>query len=613
MRETGFETQWGAHLRGDGTAVFRLWAPALESLRLRWGETAETGMERRGDGWFHMETRDLAAGTPYRFVLPDGTSVPDPASRAQLGDVHGPSLLTDSAFEWKTPHWKGRPWEEAVIYELHPGTFSPEGGFDGVRRKLDHLADCGFTAIELMPVAQFSGDRGWGYDGVLPYCPHRAYGGAAALKRLVDAAHERGLMMMLDVVYNHFGPDGNYLHLYAPQFFDEQKDTPWGPAIRMDEPAVRAFFIDNAIYWLDEFRFDGLRLDAIDRIGNGEDIPVLKELAGRVRTQFPDRHIHLTTEDERNIVALHPRDEEGKPLLFTAEWNDDIHHAAHCIATGEDAGYYEAFADDPVGHLARGLTEGFCFQGEAYAPWGGEPRGEPSAGQPPSAFIDFLQNHDQIGNRAFGERLTTLTDPQSLDLLTAVLILNPQIPLFFMGEEFGETRPFLFFTDFHGYLAKAVAQGRRREFKAFSQFAGDAAGRIPDPNALSTFENSRLDWEKMKSEAGNRRQHLFRRLLAIRRERIAPHLAGMRTMRGKAVRAGERAFTVAWQMADARLSLAANFGGEDAEMAARLDGFAAIYESGAMVADAVEDGRIPARSVAVFHRKESGKRGDDGS
>ena len=614
MTETGFETRWGARLRGDGSAVFRLWAPAVKNVRLRWGEpgeTAEAEMDLRGDGWFGIETRGIAAGTPYQFALGDGMALPDPASRAQLSDVHGPSLLTDSAFEWKTPHWKGRPWEEAAIYELHPGTFSPEGGFDGIRRKLDHLADCGFTAIELMPVAQFSGDRGWGYDGVLPYCPHRAYGGATALKRLVDAAHERGLMMMLDVVYNHFGPDGNYLHLYAPQFFDEGQETPWGPAIRFREPAVRAFFLDNAIYWLSEYRFDGLRLDAIDRIGNGEGIPVLQELAGRVRAQFPDRHIHLTTEDERNIVALHPRDDEGQPSLFTAEWNDDIHHAAHCIATREDAGYYEAFADDPVGHLARGLAEGFCFQGEAYAPWDGEPRGVPSAGQPPGAFVDFLQNHDQIGNRAFGERLTALADAQTVELLTAVLILNPQVPLFFMGEEFGETHPFLFFTDFHGDLAKAVAEGRRREFKTFSQFAGAAAERVPDPNALSTFENSRLDWEKATTQAGRQRQHLIRRLLSIRRERVVPHLAGMRAMQGKAARASENAFIVAWQMAGARLLMAANFGREEAQSTDRPTGFAAIYESGACVADAVEDGRIPARSVAVFLADGSGRQGDE--
>ncbi len=570
-------------------------------------------MNRRDDGWFEIKTDKLAAGMPYQFVLPDGMAVPDPASRAQLGDVHGPSLLTDSAFEWKTPLWKGRPWEGAVIYELHPGTFSPEGDFDGVRRRLDHLADCGFTAIELMPVAQFSGDRGWGYDGVLPYCPHRTYGGAAALKRLVDAAHERGLMMMLDVVYNHFGPDGNYLHLYAPRFFDEQRRTPWGPAIRFDEPAVRAFFLDNAIYWLEEFRFDGLRLDAIDRIEDGDGVSILEEMAERVRAYFLDRHIHLTTEDERNIVALHRRDGEGRPSLFTAEWNDDIHHAAHCIATAEDTGYYEAFADDPVGHLARGLAEGFCFQGESYAPWDGKPRGVPSAGQPPSAFIDFLQNHDQIGNRAFGERLTVLADARSVELLTAVLALNPQVPLFFMGEEFGETRPFLFFTDFHGVLAKAVAEGRRCEFGAFSQFAGEAAGRIPDPNALSTFENSCLDWERMETEAGHRRLRLFRRLLAIRREQIAPHLAGMPSMRGKAARAGESAFAVAWEMTGARLLMAANFGSHEAETAERPDGDEAIYESGAGVADAVEAGRIPAQSVAVFLAEGSGKQDDERS
>jgi malto-oligosyltrehalose trehalohydrolase len=577
--EGQIRTRWGPHIEADGSAVFRLWAPAAEHLRLRLRENDERVMERHDDGWFELLVADAPVGMPYHFVLPDGKAVPDPAARAQASDVHGPSVLADPAFDWRTASWKGRPWEEAVIYELHTGTFSPEGSFDGVRRRLDRLAEIGFTAIELMPVAQFAGSRGWGYDGVLPYCPHAAYGGADGLKRLIDAAHARGLMMILDVVYNHFGPDGNYLGLYAPEFFDDSRHTPWGAGIRFEERAVRDFFCDNPVYWLDEFRFDGLRLDAIDQIADDSPEHILTEMARLVRSRFPDRHVHLTTEDERNIVGLHPRDANNIPLFYSAEWNDDVHHAAHCIATGESAGYYRGFAGDPVGHLTRALAEGFCYQGEPYAPWDGTPRGVPSAGQPPAAFVDFLQNHDQVGNRALGERLTTLAGREVIDLLTAVLLLNPQVPLVFMGEEFGETRPFLFFTDFHGELASNVREGRRREFAAFGSFSDYDADGIPDPNARSTFEASELDWAQADSVAGRHRTELFRRLLALRARHIAPHLASMRSMQGEANRMGDQAFRVVWRMGDRALALYANFGTGAQPLEVDMTDFQPIYES----------------------------------
>jgi len=600
------EPRWGARLEPNGTALFRLWAPALDRLRLRLDEAGEQDMQRGESGWFELELSGLPEGTRYQFVLPDGMAVPDPASRAQAGDVHGPSVLIGSAFDWQAIDWSGRQWEEAVIYELHPGTFSREGGFDGIRRKLDYLTDVGFTAIEIMPVSQFSGARGWGYDGVLPYCPHSAYGGVASLKQLVDAAHERGLMMILDVVYNHFGPDGNYLSLYAPQFFDPERQTPWGPAIRFEEPAVRDFFLDNPIYWLEEFRFDGLRFDAIDQIKDLSEKPILEEMARNIREHFAGRQIHLMTEDERNIVALHPRDKKNRPVFFTAEWNDDFHHAAHCIATNEDVGYYEAFADDPAGHLARALSEGFCYQGEPYAPREGKPRGVPSAGQPPTAFVDFLQNHDQIGNRAFGERFTALADEETVELLTAVLLLNPQIPLVFMGEEFGETNPFLFFTDFHGDLAKAVREGRRREFADFSHFSNEEAERIPDPNAISTFEASMLDWNRVETVSGRRRIDLFRRLLQVRRAHIIPHLSAMRSMQGQAQRLGELAFSVRWKLGEHTLCMVANFAAIDVAVGEDFDSFREVYESREGVLAELEKGNLPARSVSVLV---DGKRG----
>lgn len=596
------ETRWGAQLDENGGAHFRLWAPGLRELRLRLQGGEERAMDPLGDGWFELVANGVRHGASYQFVLPDGLAVPDPAARAQASDVHGTSLLVDPrGFEWQATGWRGRPLEEAVIYELHAGSFSPEGDFDGIRRRLDHLADTGFTAIELMPVAQFSGNRGWGYDGVLLYCPHAAYGGVDGLKRLVDAAHQRGLMMFLDVVYNHFGPDGNYLGAYAPEFFDPERHTPWGPGIRFEEQAVRDFFTDNPIYWLEEFQFDGLRFDAVDQIKDASCPSILEEMARRIRARFPDRHIHLMTEDERNIIALHPRDAGNRPVLFSAEWNDDLHHAAHCIATGEAAGYYAPFADEPVAHLARALAEGFCYQGEAYAPWDGKARGVPSSSQPPLAFVNFLQNHDQIGNRALGERLTALADAQTLELLTAMLLLNPQIPLVFMGEEYGETQPFLFFTDIHGELAKAVRDGRRREFAAFAQYAAEEAARIPDPNALSTFEASSLDWSRAETEPGSRRLKLLRRLIALRQRHIAPRLAQMKSMQGRMRQRGRMAFTVEWSLDDgARLSMRANFGEDDENAETSVDDLELIHESRSGVFDSLRDGSLPARSVAVL-------------
>ena len=595
-----FETAWGATLHPDGRARFRLWAPTLPHLVLRLGNGPDREMASAGEGWFETEVEGARPGTPYSFVLPDGAEMPDPAARAQVGDVHGPSVLVDPrAYRWQADEWRGSPWTEAVIYELHAGAFCPQGTFDGIRRKLDHLADTGVTAIQLMPVAQFAGARGWGYDGVLPYCPHAAYGGVDGLKRLVDAAHARELMVLLDVVYNHFGPDGNHIGRYAPRFFNDRLDTPWGPAIRFEEPAVRAFFRDNALYWLEEYRLDGLRFDAIDQIHDSSQPHILEEIADKVRARFSDRHIHLTSEDERNIVHLHPY-EDGRPRLFTAEWNDDLHHAAHCLVTGEDSGYYAAFVDDPVGRLMRGLAEGFIYQGEPYSPWEGRPRGVPSAGQPPGALIAFLQNHDQIGNRAFGERLTALGEARLVGLLTAILILNPQIPLLFMGEEYGERRPFLFFTDFHGKLARAVRDGRRREFADFADFAGHT-DEIPDPNRPETFETSCLDWDRAASSDGRRQREFVARLIAIRREHLMPRLASMRAMSGTARRAGEKAFAVTWTLGDgARLTLFANFGVDEAGLAPPQAASRPIFESETGTAAAVATGTLPPSSVTAL-------------
>ncbi|KGM30195.1 malto-oligosyltrehalose trehalohydrolase, partial [Inquilinus limosus] len=424
-------------------------------------------LERLDDGWFGLTVPGLPAGTPYRYRLADGTEVPDPASRAQEGGPFGPSLVCDPlAYDWHAADWRGRPWHEAVVYELHCGAIGRPGGFAAVEARLDHLAGLGVTAIELMPVADFAGARGWGYDGVLPFAPASIYGTPDDLKRLVDAAHRRGLMVLLDVVYNHFGPAGNFLSLYARSFFDEDRLTPWGPAIDFRRPQVRDFFRHNALYWLEEFRLDGLRLDAVHAIRDHSRPDILTEIADAARAAFLDRHIHLVLENDLN-EARRLAGTPGPQGRYDAQWNDDLHHAAHVVLTGEADGYYADYADIPVPRLGRALAEGFIYQGD-WSEHRGAARGEPSAHLPPTAFVGFLQNHDQIGNRALGDRLAALAEPAALEAMTAVLLLAPQIPLLFMGEEWGSRQPFPFFCDFEGELADTVRRGRREEFAAFA-------------------------------------------------------------------------------------------------------------------------------------------------
>lgn len=551
-------TLWGPQLLDKG-ARFRLWAPGLASLSLRHGG-ADHAMHAAAEGWFDIEIPAARPGDPYAFVLPDGLAVPDPAARAQDGSVHDPSRLCDPhAYEWRIPDWPGRPWEEAVISEIHIGTFTPKGTFRAAIEKLPHLAETGITAVEIMPVAQFSGERGWGYDGVLPFAPHHAYGTPEDMKAFIDAAHGHGLMVLLDVVYNHFGPDGNYIHAYAPDFFDPGRNTPWGAAIDYAKFPVRRFFIENALYWIEEFRLDGLRLDAIDNVRDPDSDPeILVEIARAIRTAFPGRQVHLTTEDNRNITALHERDREGGVPLYTGEWNDDFHNIAHVIATGEAEGYYADFTEDRWAKMARALAEGFVYQGET-SPRSGTAQGHPSAHLPPAAFVDFLQNHDQTGNRAFGERLLTLAPAPLVRTLTAILVLSPHIPLLFMGEEWGETRPFAFFTDFEGELAEIVREGRRREFGAFAAFEDPALrATIPDPNALSTFTASKIDWQAAESPEGTAWRAFVRDLLAKRAETITPHLAATGGNCGRILAAEEGVIAVSWTLAGRAVHMRAN-------------------------------------------------------
>jgi malto-oligosyltrehalose trehalohydrolase len=532
--------------------------------------------------------------------------VPDPASRFNPEDVHGPGEVIDpEAFRWEDAGWRGRPWVDAVIYELHVGTFSPEGTFAGVESRLDYLSELGVTAIELMPVADFPGRRGWGYDGVLPYAPDAAYGRPEHLKRLIAAAHARGLMVLLDVVYNHFGPEGNYLHLYAPQFFTDRYHTPWGAAVNFDGESarpVRDFFIHNALYWLEEFHLDGLRLDAVHAIADDSSPHILAELAAAVRRgPGRDRHVHLVLENDSNQARYLRRAADGGVPLYDAQWNDDIHHAFHVLLTGESDGYYTDYSGDPAQLLGRCLTEGYAYQGETSLHRGGRPRGEPSAHLPPAAFVSFLQTHDQVGNRAFGERLAALAAEPALRAATVAWLLAPAPPMLFMGEEFGAATPFLYFCDFTGDLATAVRDGRRREFAQFARFADPSAqSSIPDPNAAETFARSRLDWNCTARLPHARWLALYRELLALRRRHLAPRLTGVAGSAGLRVELGTGALACEWRLGDgSTLRICLNLSQREFTLPAPPAG-EPIFCEPAGAEHALAERRLPACAAACY-------------
>lgn len=553
------KTAWGAEPVPGGTS-FRVWAPAAAGIDIEFdieSGGARRAMQATGDGWFEARL-PVAAGTPYRLHLADGP-VTDPAARALSGGLGTDALVDDpAAFRWRNPDWTGRPWAETVISEIHVGTFTEAGTFRAAIERLPALAEAGITAVELMPVAAFEGTRGWGYDGVLLYAPHSAYGTPDDLRSFVDAAHGHGLMVFLDVVYNHFGPEGNPLARLAPAFFHPERHTPWGVAIAYERPEVRRFFIDNALMWLRDYRIDGLRFDAIDHIHDDDsDEELLIEMAREIRARLPGRHVHLHTEDNRNITRLHARGPDGGVELHTAEWNDDLHNAAHVIATDDTEGYYIDFAEHRWEKYARALAEGFAYQGEASRLEGGAARGEPSGHMPPLAFVDFLQNHDQVGNRAFGERLTALAPAPLHKALLAILLLSPHVPLLFMGEEWGERQPFVFFTDFTGDLADAVRDGRRREFSAFAAFKDEEAREhIPDPNDPGSFEASRLDWAARETAEGRAWLDFTAGLLAVRARELVPRLEGAR-QGGRVIEAADGRIAVDWPLDGAVLRLRA--------------------------------------------------------
>lgn len=568
------EMPFGPRWRGSDRCEFRLWAPAAQRVSLCLQDRAPLPMSARSGGWFTLTVEAARPGLRYAFRVDGGPALPDPASRSLPEGVDGASELLDPrAHRWRDVAWRGRPWHEAVLCEVHVGTFSAAGTFDALRERLPEFAALGVTGLQLMPVAAFAGQRNWGYDGVQPYAPHPRYGGPDALKRLVEAAHQHGLMVLLDVVYNHFGPVGNVLHDIAPTFFDPTRPTPWGPALRLrgaGSRPVRDFFIHNALYWVEEFHLDGLRLDAVHAMGDRPRVEappapgsaadqacggacdgLVQEIATALQHGAGRRrHIHLVLENDANEAdRLQPRRHPHGPAA-RAQWNDDFHHAAHVLATGQREAWYSDYAHRDAGDLGRALARGFVFQGQPSVWRGGRPRGQPTTGLPPTAFVHFLQNHDQVGNRALGERLDSLTGPRQVHALTVCLLLAPPVPLLFMGQACAALTPFLYFCDHSGApqgLAEAVAAGRREEFGHFAAFADPLArARIPDPNALDTFLRSRLDPEHCASPEGAAAWRRTQALLRLRRRWLVPRLPGARL--GHASLAADGVLSVRWPL-----------------------------------------------------------------
>lgn len=558
---------------------FNLWAPTAKSVELlEFGQPPRL-MPSDEDGWYRLLSATARTGTRYQFRINQDLIVPDPASFFQPDDVGEPSEVVDTAALRDAMIYPGRPWAEAVIYELHVGTFSEEGTYAGVERRLTYLRDLGITAIELMPLHDVPGRHNWGYDGVLLNAPNANYGRPEDLKRLLRAAHDLDIMIYLDVVYNHFGPQLNYLHSFAEPFFSQRHETGWGPAVNLEGHEggfVREFLIENALMWLRDYGFDGLRLDAVHALKDDSDRHFLVELAETVRTVLSGRSVHLMLENEANQAHLLER-KNSRSMHYDAQWGDDFHNALHVLLTGENEGYYRAFADKPLEHLARSLAENFAYQGEVF-PLHDTPRGERSAHLPPEATIFFAQNHDQIGNRALGERLSALIGIDKLKQALVLVLLSPHIPLLFMGEEAAADTPFLFFADWSGQAAELTREGRRKEFAHFEAFSSpEMLARIPDPCDERTFVVSKLDWKRIENEPASKEfRALTTRLLQIRRGKLVSLIKrGFVTAQWSLLRhgPGDGGLDVRWQTADgSTLQIIANFGDEKLPMPSVIEG-----------------------------------------
>ncbi len=507
----------GALPQADGSTRFAVWAPvanAVEVVVQRDGRPESHLLQRDADGLHHGTIRRMPSGTDYHYRLDGGAERPDPVSRWRPAGVHGPTRIVDpAAFQWSDAAWGGIETADLVIYELHVGTFTPAGTFDGVIERVPALRELGVTAIEIMPVAEFPGGRNWGYDGVSLYAVQSTYGGPNGLKRLVDAAHRAGLAVLLDVVYNHLGPEGNYLSAFGPYFSDRYK-TAWGEGFNLDGPdsdEVRRYLVDNAVHWVTEYHLDGLRLDAADRIVDLSPVHLAEEIGEAVHSQGEamGRRTLVIAEIDANDPRW-VRDRSVGGFGLDAHWSDDFHHAVHVALTGERAGYYADF--DGIEAVAKAIGERYVNDGR-YSPHRRRRHGRPAVDVPGDRFVVCLQNHDQTGNRAGGERLAALVPAGALRVAAALLLLSPYVPLLFMGEEHGEANPFLYFVS-HGDpdLVAAVRDGRRREFEKFAW-----GGEVPDPQAEATFEASRPQWQQAETNDGVRLRALYRDLLRLRR------------------------------------------------------------------------------------------------
>ncbi|MEI8188827.1 MAG: malto-oligosyltrehalose trehalohydrolase [candidate division NC10 bacterium] len=514
-RTAGLWAERGVRYLGDGQAQFCLWAPRCTTIEVAFvrPENASFPLQRTAEGYFIGMT-SAVPGTRYMYILDGKRRRTDPVARALPVGVHGPAEIADlDAFSWTDSGWRGRPLAEMVIYELHVGTFTPEGTFDAVIPRLDRLCDLGITAIGLMPVASFPGVRNWGYDGVGLFAPQRSYGGPAGLQHLVDACHAHGVAVILDVVYNHLGPEGNYLAEFAPYFTDRYQ-TPWGPAMNFDgeeSRAVRDFVLANALFWIRDYHIDGLRLDAVHEIFDTSPVHILRELNDAVQ--------HLARRLGRTVPVVAESDLNDRRVIdsvrkggygLAGQWSDDFHHCLHTLLTGERTGYYADFGS--LDQLSKAYRDGFVYDGQ-HSAYRGRPHGTPTRDLPGERFVVCSQNHDQVGNRALGERLGDLTDFEGIKLAATAVLLSPYVPLLFMGEEYGERSPFLFFTDFEDpALQAAVSRGRREEFAAF-----ECQGGISDPQDAATFARSRLSWGLQDLPPHCWLRHYYRTLLAIRR------------------------------------------------------------------------------------------------
>jgi len=517
------KSHFGATYLGNSRCQFLVWAPFVQKVDVHIVSPKEriVPLEKHAQGYHQAIVDGVESGSLYFYLLDGQKEHPDPASRYQPQGVHGPSQVVDSCFPWEDSHWSGLPLQEFIIYELHVGTFTQEGTFDAIIPYLDELKDLGITAMDLMPVAQFPGNRNWGYDGVYPFAVQNSYGGPEGLKRLVNACHQKEIAVILDVVYNHFGPEGNHVGEFGP-YFTERYKTPWGVALNFDGPCsdeVRRFFIENAIYWLTEFHIDALRLDALHAILDISSYPFLEELAVSFQDQAErlKRKAYLIGESAANDARLiRPRERGGYGL--DAQWNDDFHHALHVLLTGEQTGYYQDFGQ--LQHLVKAFQEGFVYSGE-YSAYHQRRHGVSSKDVLAYRFVVFAQNHDQVGNRMNGERLSQLISFEALKLAAGVVLLSPFIPLLFMGEEYGEIAPFPYFVSHsEPQLAEAVLKGRQEEFAKFQW-----QGKLPDPQDEATFLDSKLN-HNLRGEGRHRvLLEFYKELIRLRKE--TPALASL--------------------------------------------------------------------------------------